>query len=88
MTDREGHVGIDQIPPGITGFPSGIRTLGRPKKFDVTVEPNGTARLDVRIPEPIGRLYANQMMDGPYMRYDMTEDGQGQIVPTMGKQRY
>ena len=34
------------------------------------------------------RLYANQMVNNPYIRYNITEDVQGQIVPTLEKQSY
>ena len=44
--------------------------------------------LDVNIDAPIGRLYANQMVASPYVRYTVTEDVQSQIVPTLEKQTY
>lgn len=44
--------------------------------------------VDITINAPSGRLYANQMVDNPYIRYNITEDVQGQIVPTVEKQQY
>lgn len=35
------------------------------------------------IPAPTGRLYANQMIDNPYVRYGITDDVQAPIVPTL-----
>ena len=44
--------------------------------------------LNVTIVAPTGRLYANQMVESPYIRYSITEDVLGQIVPTLEKQTY
>jgi hypothetical protein len=42
--------------------------------------------MDVRIPAPVGRLYANQMVDHPYTRFAVTDEVQSQIVPTLIRQ--
>ncbi len=55
---------------------------------DVTIAPKEQAVLDMTIAAPSGRLYANQMVENPYTRYNITEDVQGQIMPTLEKQRY
>lgn len=39
------------------------------------------------IPAPSGRLYANQMINNPYVRYSVTEDAQSRIVPTLELQK-
>jgi hypothetical protein len=39
--------------------------------------------VEVKIPAPVGRLYANQMVDHPYTRYAITDEVQSQIVPTL-----
>lgn len=44
--------------------------------------------MEVKIPAPTGRLYANQMVENPYMRYNITEDVQSSIVPSLEMQRY
>lgn len=54
----------------------------------VTIKPKEQANVTLRVESPKGRLYANQMVDNPYIRYQITEDVQSQIVPTMEKQSY
>jgi hypothetical protein len=34
------------------------------------------------------RFYANQTAENSYIGYDLTEDAQSAIVPTLEKQRY
>ena len=43
-------------------------------------------KLAMQIPAQTGRLYANQMVEHPYMRYGITEEAQSQIVPTLIRQ--
>jgi hypothetical protein len=40
--------------------------IGGVKEYQVTSEPKGEAKLDVKIDAPTGRLYANEMVDRPY----------------------
>jgi len=90
VTDKEGRFRIDDIPPGeyrlMVWHP--YIAGGEAKAFTVKIEPNGQARLDVRIPAPTGRLYANEMVENPYIRYGITEDTQSQIKPTLEVQKY
>jgi hypothetical protein len=41
----------------------------------------------LKVEAPIGRLYANQMVEDAYARYTMTDEMQSQILPTVEKQR-
>ena len=54
---------------------------------DIVVEwtPEGK-KLTMQIPAPRGRLYADEMVDKPYTRYDITDDAQSHIVPTLIRQ--
>jgi len=54
----------------------------------VTIKSGLAATLNIAIVAPTGRLYANQMVDNPYIRYNITADVQSQIVPTLEKQSY
>ena len=60
--------------------------IGRTKEQTITITPKGQVKVDVKVPAPTGRLYANQMVDHPYTRYGITEDAQSQIVPTLIRQ--
>lgn len=88
ISDANGGFTIDQIPPGTYRVTVWHPYIGGAKQYDVTVEPNADTKLDVKIDAPVGRLYANQMVDNPYVRYTVTEDIQSQIVPTLEKQTY
>ena len=52
----------------------------------ITIPPKGQTTVEVKIPAPIGRLYANEMVDHPYTRYGITDEVQSQIVPTLIRQ--
>jgi hypothetical protein len=90
ITDKEGRFTIGDVPPGT------YRVLvwhpyiagGSAKEFTVTIQPKTQTTLDVQIPAPTGRLYANQMVENPFVRYNITEDVQSQIVPTLERQTY
>lgn len=90
VTDKEGRFSIGDVPPGeyrvMVWHP--YIAGGAAKEFKVTIEPKGQALLNVDIPAPTGRLYANEMVENPYMRYSITEDTQSQIKPTLERQSY
>jgi len=46
----------------------------------------GEVKVNVKVPAPTGRLYANRMVDHPSARYGITENMQSQIVPTLIRQ--
>jgi hypothetical protein len=88
ISDAEGGFTIDQVPPGKYRVTVWHPFIGGAQEFEVTVESDAQTRLDVKIDAPVGRLYANQMVENPYVRYTITEDIQSQIVPTLEKQTY
>ena len=54
----------------------------------VTIESRGQAKLDLKVMAPTGRLYANQIVENPYIRYQITDSVQSQVVPTLERQSY
>jgi hypothetical protein len=60
--------------------------LGGTKEQTITIQPKTQAKVDIRIPAPTGRLYANEMVDKPYTRFGITDDAQSQILPTLIRQ--
>jgi len=57
--------------------------IGRTKEQTITIQPKSQAKVDIKIPVPSGRLYANEMVDKPYTRFDIIDDAQSQNVPTL-----
>ena len=88
ITDKGGRFEINGIPPGTYKVFIWHPYLGGANEYNVAVKPKGRASLDVKIAAPTGRLYANQMVENPYIRFNITEDVQSQIVPTLEKQAY
>ena len=52
----------------------------------VTVGPKGTAEANFAIAAPTGRLYANEVLEHDYVRYNVTEETQKEIDPMITKQ--
>ena len=82
-TDQNGHFEITDIPPGSYKLVVWHPYIGGAREQLITIPPKGQTAVEVRIPAPVGRLYANQMVDHPYTRYAITDEVQSQIVPTL-----
>ncbi|MDH5254027.1 MAG: carboxypeptidase regulatory-like domain-containing protein, partial [Nitrospira sp.] len=54
----------------------------------VTVDPKGTVEATIVVPAPTGRLYANEVLDHAYVRYNVTEETQKEIEPMIKKQSH
>jgi len=52
----------------------------------VTVGPKGTVEADIAVPAPTGRLYANEVLEHDYVRYNVTEETKKEIEPMVEKQ--
>jgi len=88
VTDKDGRFSISDIPPGTYKVLVWHPYIGGAKEHTVTIQAKGRTTLDVSVPAPTGRLYANQMVENPYVRYKITEETQSQIMPTLEKQAY
>jgi carboxypeptidase family protein len=86
VTDKDGRFEIGDVPPGTYKMLVWHPYLGAAKEQTVTIQPNGQVKVDVKIPAPTGRLYANEMVENPYTRYGISDDAQSQIVPTLIRQ--
>ena len=86
LTDQDGRFEIGDIPPGTYKMVIWHPYLGGTKEQTITIQPKSQAKVDIQIPAPTGRLYANEMVDKPYTRFGITDDAQSHIVPTLIRQ--
>ena len=85
-TDKDGHFEISDIPPSTYKMVVWHPYIGGAREQLISIPPKGQTAVDVNIPAPVGRLYANQMVDHPYARFAITDEVQSQIVPTLIRQ--
>lgn len=88
VTDTDGRYQLTDIPPGAYRVTVWHPYLRESYAYEVTIQPHAQTVLNATVVAPTGRLYANQMVENPYIRYSITENVQGQIVPTLEKQTY
>jgi len=88
ITDERGRFTLTDVPPGTYRVVVWHPYLREAAAQEVTVAAGASASVAFSIAAPAGRLYANQMVENPYIRYNITEDVQSAIVPTLEKQRY
>jgi hypothetical protein len=86
LTDQDGRFEIGDIPSGTYKMVIWHPYLGGTKEQTITIQPKSRAKVDIKIPAPTGRLYANAMVDKPYTRFGITDDAQSHIVPTLIRQ--
>ena len=86
LTDQDGRFEIGAIPPGTYKMVIWHPYLGGTKEQTITIQPKSQAKVEIIIPAPTGRLYANEMVDKPYTRFGITDDARSHIVPTLIRQ--
>jgi len=85
-TDHDGRFEINDIPPGTYKLVLWHPYIGGAREQLITIPPKGQTKVDINISAPVGRLYANQMVEHPYTRFAVTDEAQSQIVPTLIRQ--
>lgn len=88
ITDEQGKFSLTDIPAGTYRVVVWHPYMREAAAQEVTIAPKASTSLQFEIVAPTGRLYANQMVENPYIRYNITEDVQNAIVPTLEKQQY
>ncbi|MGB0910029.1 MAG: carboxypeptidase-like regulatory domain-containing protein [Nitrospirales bacterium] len=84
ISGKAGQFTISDIPPGT--YHGMVWHPMLTKEFDVTIEPNGKATLDIQFDAPKGRLYANEIEETP--RFGMELLGNSTIEPIVELQTY
>lgn len=85
-TDEQGRFTMTDVPPGtykLVVWHPYIRTT---IEQTVTIGPKGTLDAMIGVPAPTGRLYANEVLDHAYTRYNVTEEAKKEIDPLLQKQ--
>ena len=86
MTDQDGRFEIGDIPPGTYKMLIWHPYLSGTKEQTVTIQAKSQVKVDIRIPTPTGRLYANEKSDNNYTRFGITDDALSHLVPTLIRQ--
>jgi hypothetical protein len=87
-TDEQGRFTMTDVPPGtykLVVWHPYIRTT---IEQTVTIGSKETVKANIVVPAPTGRLYANEVMDHPYNRYNVPEETQREIDPMIKKQHH
>jgi hypothetical protein len=87
-TDEEGRFTMTDVPPGTYKLVVWHPYIRSTIEQTVTIGPKETVKANIVIPAPTGRLYANEVMDHPYTRYNVLEETQKEIDPMIKKQNH
>lgn len=87
-TDEQGRFTMTNVPPGtykLVVWHPYVRTA---IEQTVTIGAKGTVEDNIVVQAPTGRLYANEVIDHPYVRYNIPEETQKEIDPMVQKQEH
>lgn len=86
MTDQDGRFEIGDIPPGTYKLLIWHPYLNGAKEQTVTIQPKSQVKVDIKIPAPTGRLYANEKPANNYTRFSISDEVLSRLVPTLIRQ--
>jgi len=87
-TDEQGRFAMADVPPGTYKLVVWHPYVRSAIEQIVTIGPKETVEANIVVPAPIGRLYANEVMDHPYVRYNVPEETQRAIDPMIKRQEH
>jgi len=86
MTDQDGRFEIGDIPPGTYKLLIWHPYLNGTKEQTVTIQPKSQVKVDIKIPAPTGRLYANEKPANNFTRFGISDEALSRLVPTLIRQ--
>jgi hypothetical protein len=86
MTDQDGRFEIGDIPPGTYKLLIWHPYLNGTKEQTVTIQPKSQVKVDIKIPAPTGRLYANEKPANNCIRFCISDEALSRLVPTLIRQ--
>jgi len=87
-TDEQGRFTMTDVPPGTYKLVVWHPYVRSAIEQTVTVGPKGTVEANIVIPAPTGRLYANEVLEHAYTRYNVSEETRKEIEPMIEKQHH
>jgi hypothetical protein len=87
-TDEQGRFTITDVPPGTYKLVVWHPYVRSVIEQTVTIGPKGTVEANIAVPAPTGRLYANQVLEHAYIRYNVPEETKKEIEPMIHKQEH
>ena len=85
-TDEQGRFTMTDVPPGTYKLVIWHPYIRTAVEQTVTIGPKGARQASIAVQAPTGRLYANEVMEHAYTRYNVTEETKKEIDPMIHKQ--
>ncbi len=85
-TDEQGRFTMTNVPPGTYKLVVWHPYIRSSIEQTVTIRPKGAVEANFVVPAPTGRLYANEVLEHAYIRYNVTEETKKEIEPMIHKQ--
>lgn len=85
-TDEQGRFTMTDVPPGTYKLVVWHPYVRSRIEQTVTIGPKETVEANIAVPAPSGRLYANEVLEHDYIRYNVSEETKKEIEPMIKKQ--
>ena len=85
-TDEQGRFTMTDVPPGTYKLVVWHPYVRSRIEQTVTIGPKGAVKANIAVPAPRGRLYANEVLEHAYIRYNVPEETKREIDPMIKKQ--